>query len=66
MTNTPTDQDELFDLAKRIVLGHKKITIDTLQQELEVGYARVVRIVDDLETAGVVIRMEDGELAVLN
>ncbi len=45
--------DELFEEAKNIVLSEKKSSISYIQRRLQIGYNRAARIVEQLETMGV-------------
>ncbi|MGA1277461.1 MAG: DNA translocase FtsK 4TM domain-containing protein [Candidatus Kapaibacteriota bacterium] len=47
-------RDELFVDAARIVVNHKQGSTSLLQRYLKVGYARAARIMDELESAGIV------------
>ncbi len=46
--------DELYDEAKQVVLQYHKASASLLQRRLQVGYARAARLLDLLETNGVV------------
>jgi S-DNA-T family DNA segregation ATPase FtsK/SpoIIIE len=46
--------DELFPDAARIVVRHQQGSTSLLQRYLKVGYARAARIMDELESAGIV------------
>ncbi len=46
--------DPLFEEAKQIVLSDKKTSISYLQRRLQIGYNRAARIVEQLESMGVV------------
>lgn len=46
--------DELFDEAVRIVCEYDKASASLLQRRLSIGYARAARILDQLESVGVV------------
>jgi S-DNA-T family DNA segregation ATPase FtsK/SpoIIIE len=46
--------DDLFNDAKELVIRHQLGSVSFLQRRLKVGYARAGRIMDQLETAGVV------------
>ncbi len=48
------DIDPLFEEAKQIVLTDKKTSISYLQRRLQIGYNRAARIVEQLESMGVV------------
>ena len=49
-----SEQDELFEKAKEIVIRHQQGSISLLQRKLKIGYARAARLIDELEEAGVV------------
>ena len=48
------DRDELFVDAARIVVLHQQGSASLLQRKLKLGYNRAGRIVDQLETAGII------------
>lgn len=48
------DRDELFEEAARLVVKLGQCSTSTLQRRLKLGYARAARIVDQMETAGIV------------
>jgi S-DNA-T family DNA segregation ATPase FtsK/SpoIIIE len=48
------ERDELFEEAARLVVRHQQGSVSLLQRRLKVGYSRAARIVDELETAGIV------------
>ncbi len=48
------DIDPLYEEAKNIVLSEKKTSISYLQRRLQIGYNRAARIVEQLESMGVV------------
>ncbi len=48
------DLDELFEEAARIVVQHQQGSTSLLQRRLKLGYNRAGRIIDQLESAGVV------------
>ncbi len=47
-------EDSLYEEAKRIVIEAKKASASFLQRKLRVGYARAARLLDMLETRGIV------------
>jgi S-DNA-T family DNA segregation ATPase FtsK/SpoIIIE len=47
------DMDELFEEAKAIVLNERKCSISYIQRRLQIGYNRASRIVEQLETLGI-------------
>ena len=48
------DDDPLYDEAKKVVVETKKASASLLQRRLRVGYARAARLIDILESRGVV------------
>jgi len=46
--------DDLYDEAKQVVLQYKKASASLLQRRLQVGYARAARLLDLLETNGII------------
>jgi S-DNA-T family DNA segregation ATPase FtsK/SpoIIIE len=50
----PSDRDPLFEEAARLIIRNQQGSVSLLQRRLKVGYARAGRIVDELESAGVV------------
>lgn len=52
---TGTDgHDQLFEEAMRLVCQYDKASASLLQRRLSIGYARAARILDQLETAGII------------
>jgi S-DNA-T family DNA segregation ATPase FtsK/SpoIIIE len=49
-----SDQDDLFEEAKQIVIESQKASASLLQRRLKIGYARAARLLDELEEAGIV------------
>ena len=49
-----SDMDDLFKEAVRIVCQYERASASLLQRRLSVGYARAARIVDQLESSGVI------------
>ena len=49
-----SDVDELFDDAKELIINTRYASTSYLQRKLRVGYNRAARIMDQLETAGVI------------
>ncbi len=47
-------RDERFDEALRLVVTHQQGSASLLQRRMKVGYARAARLIDELETAGIV------------
>ena len=50
------DIDPFFDEAAHIIVRARQGSVSLLQRKLSVGYTRAARIVDQLETAGIVGR----------
>lgn len=48
------DRDDLFEEAARLIVRHQQGSVSLLQRRLKVGYSRAARLVDELESAGVV------------
>jgi len=54
MNNGPSEQDELYDEAKRLVIESGRAATTYLQRRLSVGYGRAAKLLDLLEEEGVV------------
>lgn len=50
----PSERDELFEDAARLVVQHQHGSTSLLQRKLKLGYNRAGRIIDQLEAAGIV------------
>jgi len=50
----PNDRDELFEDAARIIVQTQQGSTSLLQRKLKLGYNRAGRIIDQLESAGIV------------
>ena len=48
------DKDELFEEAVKVIVQYDRASASLLQRRLRVGYARAARLLDELESAGVV------------
>lgn len=48
------DQDDLFEEAVRTICQYDRASASLLQRRLRVGYARAARLLDELESAGIV------------
>ncbi|MBU2542287.1 DNA translocase FtsK, partial [Patescibacteria group bacterium] len=48
------DQDALFNEAREIILDAGKASASFLQRRMKIGYARAARILDELESAGII------------
>ncbi len=49
-----SDNDPLFDEAKKVVMESGKASASLLQRRMKVGYARAARLLDEMEEAGIV------------
>ncbi|MEK7078988.1 MAG: DNA translocase FtsK [Patescibacteria group bacterium] len=54
----PSDRDPLFNQAIQIISSFDKASASLLQRRLKIGYARAARLLDELETAGLVTPAE--------
>lgn len=50
----PNDRDPLFAEAARLVVSSRQASVSMLQRRLKIGFARAGRIMDELESAGIV------------
>jgi DNA segregation ATPase FtsK/SpoIIIE, S-DNA-T family len=50
----PSERDEMFDEAARCIVAHQHGSTSLLQRKLKLGYNRAGRIIDQLESAGIV------------
>lgn len=48
------ERDEFFEEAARLIVRHQQGSVSLLQRRLKVGYSRAARLVDELESAGIV------------
>jgi S-DNA-T family DNA segregation ATPase FtsK/SpoIIIE len=53
-TMSADGKDQLFDEALRLICQHDKASASLLQRRLSVGYARAARILDQLESEGII------------
>jgi S-DNA-T family DNA segregation ATPase FtsK/SpoIIIE len=51
---TPGERDELFEEAARLVVRHQQGSVSLLQRRLAIGYSRAGKLIDQLESAGIV------------
>jgi S-DNA-T family DNA segregation ATPase FtsK/SpoIIIE len=49
-----TERDELFEEAARLIAIHQQGSVSLLQRKLKIGYARAARLIDQMESAGIV------------
>lgn len=54
------EQDPLYDEAVRIVTESRRASISLVQRRLRIGYNRAARMMEEMETAGVVSSMDNG------
>ena len=52
------EQDPLYDEAVFIVTKSRRASISNLQRRLKIGYNRAARLIEDMETAGIVSAMQ--------
>lgn len=52
------EQDEYYDQAVEFVAKTRRVSISSIQRRFKIGYNRAARIVEGMEAAGVVSRME--------
>jgi DNA segregation ATPase FtsK/SpoIIIE, S-DNA-T family len=50
----PSERDDMFDEAARCIVAHQHGSTSLLQRKLKLGYNRAGRIIDQLESAGIV------------
>ena len=48
------DQDELLQDAAKLVISHQQASVSLLQRKFKIGYSRAGRLVDELESLGIV------------
>ncbi|HEX7456694.1 MAG TPA: DNA translocase FtsK 4TM domain-containing protein [Candidatus Nanoarchaeia archaeon] len=54
MAGRTDGEDELFEEAVKVITQYDRASASLLQRRLRIGYARAARLIDQLETAGVV------------
>ncbi len=57
LDNNTGEQDVMYDEAVAIVLQTNRASISSLQRRLRIGYNRAARIIEDMESAGIVSSM---------
>ena len=58
MDETDAEQDELYDQAVMIVTESRRASVSNLQRRLKIGYNRAARLIETMETAGIVTAMQ--------
>lgn len=58
-------QDPLYKQAVDIILTNQQASVSILQRKLRIGYNRAARIVDLMETQGIVSPLQDGKREIL-
>lgn len=56
-TDSRGEKDVMYDEAVEVVLQTQRASISSLQRRLRIGYNRAARIIEDMETAGIVSPM---------
>lgn len=59
------EEDPLFNEAVDVILTTQQASVSVLQRKLKIGYNRAARIVDTMETRGIVGPLEDGKREIL-
>ena len=54
ITEKNTDKDELYETAVEIIRTEGKASTSFLQRKLQIGYNRAARIIDTMESEGIV------------
>jgi len=57
-SDSNTEQDALYDQAVYFVTQSRKASISSVQRKFRIGYNRAARIIEDMETAGVISAAE--------
>ena len=53
-SKSQTDKDELYETAVEIIKSEGKASTSFLQRKLQIGYNRAARIIDMMESEGIV------------
>ena len=52
------EQDKLYDEAVEFITKAQRVSVSSIQRRFKIGYNRAARIVESMEEAGVVSKME--------
>ena len=52
--NISEDQDELLQDAAKLVVSNQQASVSLLQRKFKIGYSRAGRLIDELESLGIV------------
>ena len=55
----PAEADPMYDKAVGVVLESRRASISYVQRELRIGYNRAARLIEQMETAGIVSAMQN-------
>lgn len=50
----PQHEEELLEMAMKLVIEHQEGSISLLQRTLRIGYSRAAELIDELENMGIV------------
>ncbi len=52
--NAPSEKDELFDEAVRVIVESNQASVSILQRRMRLGYTRAARLIDSMEQEGII------------
>jgi len=58
-TETDSEQDPFYDEAVEMVIKSRKVSVSSIQRRFKIGYNRAARIVEAMESAGLISSMEN-------